>query len=252
MQTDIDLTKKGEAYAAAALAEANGVFFLTVDGKDRASISTSIERLITMLDELDPDPDIEPALGWTFEGQGAADDGDREHDDADLERTLGWELGGGPYNQSNIAMYGIDEVEDENEHGGDINDEPHDGRDDDEPFLGWSETCGQGPKIGSSFKNDPRVQTLDDVAEGGEGGTRFNGDGYVAGTKVLRNLHRKRPDVPQQHVPVACAIGDASALQVNGLTIRGKRASHLSPIGNVEELPPSILSAKDFWRLPWA
>ncbi|MBL8579552.1 MAG: hypothetical protein JNK47_20295 [Mesorhizobium sp.] len=248
MQTDIDLTKKGEAYAAAALAEADGVFFLTVDGKDRASIATSIEKLINMLDDMEPDPDTEPALGWTSEGQGAADDSDREHDDADLERTLGWELGGGPYNQSNIAMYAMDEVEDENEHGGDINDEPQDGNELEE-YLGSSEHCGQGPKIGSCFKNDPKVQCLDDVTDGGDsGGTRFDGDGYVAGVKVLRNLRRKRPDVPQEHVPVACAFGNPNALKVDGLTILGKGAAYVPPpTGDVP-----VLSAKDFWKLPWA
>jgi hypothetical protein len=58
--SDVDLTKKGEAYVAAALAEADGVFFVTVDKKDRQSIATSIEKLINMLDDLSPDADLEP------------------------------------------------------------------------------------------------------------------------------------------------------------------------------------------------
>ena len=49
----VQLTKKGEAYAAAALAEADGVFFLTLNRNDRASIATTIERLINILDHLD-------------------------------------------------------------------------------------------------------------------------------------------------------------------------------------------------------
>lgn len=93
MTPEIDLTKKGEAYVAAALTEADGVFFVTVDKNDRTSIATSIEKLINMLDELSPDPDLEPdldgepLLGWTERGQGVSDDGDREADNADMEAT---------------------------------------------------------------------------------------------------------------------------------------------------------------------
>lgn len=51
---------------------------------------------------------------------------------------------------SNWAKGGhwCEDVEEENEHGGGILDEPHDRDGDDEPWLGWSETCGQGPKVG--------------------------------------------------------------------------------------------------------
>ena len=69
----------------------------------RAEIEDHIERLIAVLDEIDPDPDLEP---W---------------------------LGSG------------DDREDENEHGGDTVDEPHDQADegDDEPSLGRLETIEQ-------------------------------------------------------------------------------------------------------------
>ncbi len=66
----IELTKKGKSYVAAALAEAGGVFFLTIDRRDRAAIVTTIERLINMLDDMEGDPDLEPdadgepSLGW--------------------------------------------------------------------------------------------------------------------------------------------------------------------------------------------
>lgn len=50
-----------------ALAEADGVFFLTMAKGDRLSIATTIERLIDMLDAMDDDPDLEdddPAEPW--------------------------------------------------------------------------------------------------------------------------------------------------------------------------------------------
>ncbi|UCI21080.1 hypothetical protein FJ970_09060 [Mesorhizobium sp. B2-1-8] len=70
--------------------------------------------MIDMLDELDPDPDLEPWLGWPESG--------------------GLEAGG-------IS----DDREAEDEHGGDINDEPQAGagggtwEGDDEHSLGWTE-----------------------------------------------------------------------------------------------------------------
>lgn len=67
----IELTKKGEAYAHAAIANAAGVIFLTLDPEDRVTLATTIERLINLLDSLDLDADLEPTLaGW----QGATDD----------------------------------------------------------------------------------------------------------------------------------------------------------------------------------
>jgi hypothetical protein len=48
-----------------------------------------VERLLRMLDQLDPDPEMEPALGWPNAGQmtneAMATDGDREIDNADYE-----------------------------------------------------------------------------------------------------------------------------------------------------------------------
>lgn len=67
------------------LINAGGVFFLTVSVHDRIGIATTIERLIDMLDALGGDPDFEPYLANSWG----------------------------------------DDREDENEHGGDILDEPH-------------------------------------------------------------------------------------------------------------------------------
>lgn len=41
------------------LAEADGVFFITLAKGDRASIATTIHRLIDMLDAMDGEPDLE-------------------------------------------------------------------------------------------------------------------------------------------------------------------------------------------------
>jgi len=74
---------------------ADGAIFLTVAENDRLAISTSIERLIDLLDAMSPDPDIEatgddePSLGWPDRGPSALradmDHDDREADDCDLE-----------------------------------------------------------------------------------------------------------------------------------------------------------------------
>lgn len=230
----IDLTRKGEAYAAAALAEADGVIFLVLDSRDRTTLAKTIDRLIGLLDEQDGDPDIEeqhdiePALGWTgfgigaLNGSGAVPD-DREWDESDLERTLGWENGSLPYDQTRIGQFGLDECENENEHGGDICDEPHDAIDEgnDEPALGWSERCGMW--------NDPDVQRMDNGVDPddidvvcGSGPLNFNGDGAVAARTVLRNLERIRPDVRQQSRHGWCG-GDYSALRVEGLAIKSNK-----------------------------
>ncbi|MBN9074311.1 MAG: hypothetical protein J0H34_22465 [Rhizobiales bacterium] len=122
------------------LAEAGGVFFLSLSPDDRAGIAYTIERLINMLDAMEVDPDLEPSLagfdgGPTDDREGDLDldewDGNPDDEDgADAEFNLGWEKGSMPYDQTHIAMYGKDEVEVENEHGGDINDEPHDAEED--------------------------------------------------------------------------------------------------------------------------
>lgn len=73
--------------------------------------------LITALDMMEVDPDFEP--------------------DTDGEPWLGW---------TDRCQCGIpDDREAEDEHGGDILDEPHDQLDqgDDEPTLGWSNVTGQ-------------------------------------------------------------------------------------------------------------
>ncbi len=45
--------------AGATLASNGGVFFLTIDSRDRTTVVTTIERLINLLDAIDGDPDFE-------------------------------------------------------------------------------------------------------------------------------------------------------------------------------------------------
>lgn len=49
--------------------------------RDRAGVEAVIENLIAMLDTMDPDPDLEPELGWTLNGHGVEISDDRDGDD---------------------------------------------------------------------------------------------------------------------------------------------------------------------------
>lgn len=163
--------------------------FLAMTPSLRTTLATTIENLIALLDEIDGEVDAEPSLGWNLQGQ-LGDTDDREDDAGDNR-------------------------EEENEHGGDINDEPHDWNEL-EPNLGWSETCGQGPKIGGP-RHDPAVQALDmapdpnDVtisnATSAAGPLGFDGKGYREGQEMLRDLRRRRPDIHQEHVRVMAGYG---------------------------------------------
>lgn len=101
----------------------------------RREIEATVERLISILDLFDGDENLEES--------------DTDEDGGDEEPSLGWSdmqarydaYGAGDLH--NIAL-GYDR-EEENEHGGDILDEPHDDYDqdledggDDEPSLGWA------------------------------------------------------------------------------------------------------------------
>jgi len=91
----------------------------------RREARAEINRLIAFLDDTDTDADFEP-------------DSDDEIP-ADDEHSLGWP--DGLMNQDlalkQSRQYTLDECEVENEHGGNIDDEPHD-EDPDEPSLGSS------------------------------------------------------------------------------------------------------------------
>jgi len=48
--------------------------------RDRAVLEAVIENLIAMLDTMDPDPDLEPWLGWSLSGSGVEISHDREEE----------------------------------------------------------------------------------------------------------------------------------------------------------------------------
>jgi hypothetical protein len=81
---------------------------------------------------------------------------------------------------------------------------PHDDEGDDEPFLGWPEKEGQGRD--NWAKNKKWVRGVD-AGEPGFKPLHFDGDGYHDGQKLLRDLQKRRPDKPQQHVRISPAIG---------------------------------------------
>ncbi|MEI9403577.1 hypothetical protein [Mesorhizobium argentiipisi] len=137
--SDLELTKKAEAYVAAQSAQPEqfaepGLLTLQIDRTSRKSLAGSIEALIDMLDDLSPDCDLEdgddaePWLGWTGNGprvissfimdaRGSACE-DREVDESELEDSLGWQ------NENSQARLSW-------------------GQDDKEPELGWTEHVDQ-------------------------------------------------------------------------------------------------------------
>lgn len=128
--------------------------FATPEGDpvSREEIEGLIDRLIDVLDALDGDPDLE-------EG------GDHEYDD---------------------------EREEENEHGGDILDEPHDGGEDDEPFLGWD-----NPRVGPADTAEGWAASdeADNPVPHGLGGLEFDYSGYRVAQSLLRDLGARRRDI---------------------------------------------------------
>lgn len=121
--------------------------------------------------------DSEPWLGWPNAGQRPTEammDDDREEDNSDCEDNgdaepllgaperhplpSGFAYGDDParHTQERWSQGYNDECEEENEHGGDVQDEPHDERDDDEPSLGWTSSLDQSSpaRFGSTQADD--------------------------------------------------------------------------------------------------
>jgi hypothetical protein len=159
------------------LVNAGGVFFVTLSPDDRAGIATTIERLINMLDDIDGDETLE--------------------DGGDLEPNLGWVSG----ERFSEGFRDTDEREVEDEHGGDINDLPHDD-DELEPFLGWSERWGNGKPLGPV----PVSGVLMDDPEAGDSALYFRGDGYRQARAALRT--RRVAQFPREYVERVTIIPD--------------------------------------------
>lgn len=132
--------------------------FLAMTPTLRTTLATTIETLINLLDTIEGDEnledggDLEPNIGWASDERGS-----RGFDDSGDEREI------------------------EDEHGGNILDNPHDD-DELEPFLGWSETCGNGEAAG----NGADSASLMDDPEAGDSALDFRGDGYRQARQALR------------------------------------------------------------------
>ncbi|MBB3020654.1 hypothetical protein FHR70_003740 [Microvirga lupini] len=90
----------------------------------RTSIENELERLFSILDAIDGDPDLEPSFGTVMPGYV-----DEAESDADLEPSLGW---------TGTYAHGTDQ---------DLEEE-HDGREPDEDFEGNTDDNGIGDRGG--------------------------------------------------------------------------------------------------------
>jgi hypothetical protein len=175
------------------LVNAGGVFFVTLSPDDRAGIATTIERLINMLDTMDGDENLEET--------------------GDSEPSLGWpEYRGLSQLATNVPH---DDREEENEHGGDINDEPHDD-DELEPFLGWSETCGNGEP--PEANHGSAVLVDDPEADGGS--LDFRGDGYRQAREALRS--RRVSPFPREYAERVTIMPDGEQFRTFVPVRRGR------------------------------
>lgn len=100
-----------------------------------------------------------------------------------------------------------DEIEDENEHGGDVQDEPHDPSDDDEHSLGWPEQVTQrdiemAVPFSSNYDVDDSHAPFERSAY-----LEFDGSGYRKAKDELARLRHRRPDIKQVHVLVSPGYG---------------------------------------------
>lgn len=124
---------------------------LMPDLLDRQQIEDEIDRLIAILDAMDPDPDLEPSLGWSP----YVDDPrtvDIEGDDCDLEPSLGApevSMAGAGISQINWGAGPRDDLEEECDDEGDTSDDDRDYRDNP------ADHGYPGPLFGASIGYDP-------------------------------------------------------------------------------------------------
>lgn len=179
---DLQLTKKAEAYVAQAIsAQDADLLTLQIDRTSRKSLAGSITALIDMLDDLDPDPDLEDDEIEDTDEREPDNDTEANGDERDASATQSWAKGG----------HWCEDVEEQNEDGGDILDEPHDDDGifsgcDNEPWLGWGNTMGQ-----------PGVDTkgLEDVQDSPDYGCEgFTGEGADMARQMLRTGRSRRPE----------------------------------------------------------
>ncbi|MBN9079694.1 MAG: hypothetical protein BGN87_18575 [Rhizobiales bacterium 65-79] len=248
---DIELTKKGEAYVAAALAEADGVFFLTLDRNDRTSVATTIERLIDMLDAVDGDENLEPSLGAPENHPGGY-----KHSDAD-----GWKAKNADDREEACEDEGA-QCEDEGVVTGD--NEPALGTteeidqvrrlesaagwmcEDGEPSLGWAESHGRGI-VGSQNCLDDREHE-DECEPEYDGGVEDFGfdaenDSHIRGGGSVSQYEDGWRPAPDE--ATAPAMVEKARRLKNGDVVR-----EISASAPPDAIP--MLRASDFDKLPFA
>lgn len=178
------------------VAEADGVFFITIANGDRKSLAYAVERLIAVLDALEPDPDLE--------------------DGPDAEPSLGWPEHRG-IAQLDKSVSHDDDREEENEHGGDVCDEPHDAADcgDDEPNLGSRELCSQWKDmqaLGLIDMDATDPNDTDGISVMGGIPFDFRGDGNAIGKALVR-------EAGPRIEPYGETIGERARLLPDGTTM---------------------------------
>jgi len=129
-------------------------YFVDDDGADRQRvrelrrrIAGRIEADLALLDALDGDPDIEPGLGAPEPVLGGGLVYARDGRGCRFEEQERWADGVADDREQDAG----DEGEGENEHGGDVQDEPHDGQPDREPDAddaNWQSTRMAGGGYG--------------------------------------------------------------------------------------------------------
>lgn len=152
--------------------------------KLRKRMERAVERMIAALDALDADAedleggDLEPSLGAPEQGRCYPD-------------------------QSRWACSGdTGEREAEDEHGGDVNDEPQGPDVEGEPALGWTEHVDQE----KAFVRDPAIWACSDEAEPGLGAPEHphdqrrwaQGKPAEVGYRPLGRPENRYPDAPDQ------------------------------------------------------
>lgn len=190
---------------------------VSLDPRDARQLSSTIENLINMLDDLSPDcdledgADLEPSLGWSergpqatavfnasFDGRGSMhDDRELECEDegaqCDDEDSLGWQDDGSQEHlsfgtETETDLGTTEEIDQLRrlEIGGDF---PHDG----EPDLGWAESFGKGIVGEQNCLDDREADDSDTEKNGDEGDYSgceddSGGCGYVGPSAVVLDI----------------------------------------------------------------
>lgn len=188
----------------------------SVESSRRHQLEMIIEQALALLDEMDGDPDIEENgdehdQSFTLDGRKSPFNREDDEHCGDDEPTIGATA---EIDQSAWASgsWQWDECEEENEHGGDIQDEAHDAADqgDDELTLGWPEGNAQrGTDVPEPFS--AAYDASDSHCNGYEHPLflGFDGSGYHKAKADLVALRRRRPDIHQNYVPVSPGYGSA-------------------------------------------